>query len=223
MDRSDGHDRRDDLRASGDAPQGQLLTGWARRRVRWPPGAQPRPAAGSSTTTGDQSTTSTTAADTQSTTTTTSEAPRRGPAPDGMGGGIGSASADVPEALPWLIRLDDFVDGQEHQGNDDIVVRSNNWETSLNEAVALDLLEEAGLASQHAAATSFSVNGGEPVLRLAIEHPDDAPGRPRTSRATARCTRPRAPAIGPTGATTPRPTTRSSTRRAATTSPTSRR
>jgi spore coat protein CotH len=58
-------------------------------------------------------------------------------------------------------------------GYEDVVIRSNNSETSLNEAVSLDLLEEAGLASQQAAATSFSVNGGDPVLRLAIENPDD--------------------------------------------------
>ena len=44
------------------------------------------------------------------------------------------------EDLPWLIRLDKFVDGQTHDGHEDIVVRSNNSQTSLNEAVALDLL-----------------------------------------------------------------------------------
>jgi spore coat protein CotH len=94
----------------------------------------------------------------------------RGP---GGFGGMGGASADDPASLPWLIRLDEFVEGQEHQGYEDIVIRSNGSATSLNEAVALDLLAEAGLASQQAAAAGFSVNGGEAVLRLAIEHPDD--------------------------------------------------
>jgi spore coat protein CotH len=89
------------------------------------------------------------------------------------GFGPGGASADEPEALPWLIRLDEFVDGQDHQGYEDVVVRSNSSATSLNEAVALDLLEEAGLPSEEAVSTSFRVNGGDPVLRLAIEHPDD--------------------------------------------------
>ncbi len=79
----------------------------------------------------------------------------------GGGGPAGSASADSPEDLPWLIRLDRFVEDQEHQGYDDIVIRSNGSATSLNEAVALDLLDEAGLASQRAAATRFSVNGGD--------------------------------------------------------------
>ncbi len=101
-----------------------------------------------------------------------------GGGPGGFGGGGGpggggGSSAEEPESLPWLIRLDEFVDGQSHQGYEDIVVRSNGSATALNEAVALGLLEEAGLASQQAASTSFTVNGGEPTLRLAMEHPDD--------------------------------------------------
>jgi spore coat protein CotH len=92
--------------------------------------------------------------------------------PGGFGPG-GSSSAEEPASLPWLIRLDEFVQRQDHQGYEDIVIRSNTSATSLNEAVALDLLAEAGLASQQAVATAFAVNGGEPVLRLAIEHPDD--------------------------------------------------
>jgi spore coat protein CotH len=91
----------------------------------------------------------------------------------GFGGPSGSASADDPASLPWLIRLDHFVEGQAHDGYEDIVIRSNGSETSLNEAMALDLLEAAGLASQRAVSTSFTVNGGAAVLRLAIEHPDD--------------------------------------------------
>jgi spore coat protein CotH len=96
----------------------------------------------------------------------------------GLGGGFpggpgGSVSADAPEGLPWLIRLDRFVDDQVHQDYEDIVIRSNPSETALNEAVALDLLEEAGLASQEAAATSFQVNDRDAVLRLTVENPDD--------------------------------------------------
>jgi spore coat protein CotH len=89
------------------------------------------------------------------------------------GGPSGDADADNPEALPWLIRLDKYVDGQNHNGIYDIVVRSNNSDTALNEAVALDLLELAGLASQDSAYASFSVNGSNAVLRLVMEHPDD--------------------------------------------------
>ncbi len=93
----------------------------------------------------------------------------RGPA----GGPDEIISADEPEGLPWLIRLDKYVDDQHHNGVKELVIRSNPSKTSLNEATALDLLAAAGLASQLAAATGFSVNGAPPALRLAIEHPND--------------------------------------------------
>ncbi len=83
-----------------------------------------------------------------------------------------SADAD-PEELPWLIRFDKYVDGQNHEGYADLVVRSNNTESALNEAVALELLGDAGLATQQAIETAFSVNDSDAVLRLVIEHPDD--------------------------------------------------
>ena len=54
------------------------------------------------------------------------------------------ASADEPEGLPWRIKLDKFVEGQNYQGETDIVVRGNNSETSLNEAVALELIGRPG-------------------------------------------------------------------------------
>lgn len=78
-----------------------------------------------------------------------------------------------PSEMPWLLRLDEFVDGQELDGTTEFVVRPNGSETSLNEAVALDLLEEAGLATQRSMATSFSVNGEDPELRLVIENLDE--------------------------------------------------
>lgn len=85
----------------------------------------------------------------------------------------GGADAGEPESLPWLIRLDEYVDGRNHQGIADLVVRSNVTETALNEAVALDVLEAAGLASQDAVWARFSVNGSGEVLRLIVENPDD--------------------------------------------------
>lgn len=110
---------------------------------------------------------------------------RGGGAPDGdgttddqaqgrMGGGPGGdVSADDPAGLPWRIRLDKFVEGQNHLGQTDLVVRGNNTETSLNEAVALELLGEAGLATQEAISTRFSVNGSEQQLRLVLQNPND--------------------------------------------------
>lgn len=90
------------------------------------------------------------------------------------GGGPGAeVSADAPESLPWLIRLDKFVDGQDLDGLTEVVVRSNRSATSLNEAVALELVGLAGLATQQSAASRFSVNGSDEVLRLLVENPGD--------------------------------------------------
>ncbi|MDP2290114.1 MAG: CotH kinase family protein [Actinomycetota bacterium] len=85
----------------------------------------------------------------------------------------GGAVAENPEALPWLIRLDKYVEDQEHDGVTEFVVRSNNSETALNEAVALELLAAAGLATQDATAARFTVNDSDPALRLVIENPND--------------------------------------------------
>ena len=90
-----------------------------------------------------------------------------------MGAPADGSARDRPETLPWLVDLDRYVEGQSHEGVVEFVVRSNDSATALNEAVALELLERAGLASQDAIATRFSVNGGKAVLRLVIEHPDE--------------------------------------------------
>ncbi|GAA1410293.1 cellulosomal protein [Glutamicibacter uratoxydans] len=75
--------------------------------------------------------------------------------------------------LPWQIRLDKYVKGQSYSGRTQFVVRTNNSQTSLNEAVALELLGEAGLATEHAAATRFTFNGKDAQLRLVIDNPSD--------------------------------------------------
>jgi len=83
-------------------------------------------------------------------------------------------SSQHPQDLPWIIRLDKFVDGQSLDGTTELVVRGNSSETSLNEAVALDLLAQTGLASEPAIATRFRVDGSAETLRLVIENPSDA-------------------------------------------------
>ena len=82
------------------------------------------------------------------------------------------ADAD-PAELPWLIDLDQFVDGQTLDGWEAFVVRSNTTETSLNEAVALTLLDEAGLASEDAVAITFSANDSDTTLRLMVQDLDN--------------------------------------------------
>ena len=84
----------------------------------------------------------------------------------------GVSTDDDPATLPWLVKLDKTVE-QDHDGLTEFVIRGSSSKTSLNEAVALELLSAAGLASQDAAAISLSVNGSEPVLRLVIDNPED--------------------------------------------------
>ena len=106
------------------------------------------------------------------------------------------ATTPSPTDLPWLIRLDKFVDGQAIDGWTELVVRSNSSETALNEALALDLLAEAGLASEHAVASSFSVNGADARLRLVVQNLDERVGGGELLHATACSTRPRPAATG---------------------------
>ncbi|MGX5682447.1 CotH kinase family protein [Schumannella luteola] len=84
----------------------------------------------------------------------------------------GISADSAAEELPWLIRLDKFVDGQEYEGWTELVVRGNNSETSLNEAVALELVELSGLASEQAIAAQVSVNGASD-LRLVVQNPGE--------------------------------------------------
>jgi spore coat protein CotH len=79
-----------------------------------------------------------------------------------------------PQSLPWIIRLDKYVDGQSYDGHTELVIRGNRTATSLNEAVALDLLKLTGLASQLAVASRFSMNGSDAQLRLVVQNPNDA-------------------------------------------------
>ncbi|MEW6153109.1 MAG: CotH kinase family protein [Actinomycetota bacterium] len=85
----------------------------------------------------------------------------------------GTAGPAEPSTLPWLIRLDRNVAGQNYGGISELVVRANGSRTSLNEAVALELIGLAGVPTQRAVAARFSVNGSGEVLRLVVEHPDD--------------------------------------------------
>ncbi|HUR24052.1 MAG TPA: CotH kinase family protein [Acidimicrobiales bacterium] len=97
----------------------------------------------------------------------------RGLARAGGGGQSSGVTRTEPESLPWLVRFDKYVEGQTYQGRTEVVIRGSNTETSLNEAVALELIGLSGAATQKAFSTRFAVNGGTQVLRLAIESPND--------------------------------------------------
>ena len=101
---------------------------------------------------------------------------KAGPGDPGGAGpipGLGGATAEEPERLPWLVRFDEFVEGQDYDGLTELVIRSNSTATALNEAVALDLLGQAGLATQRSTHARLTVNGSDPALRLVIENPND--------------------------------------------------
>ena len=133
-------------------------------------GAAPEPSTTSVPTT--SATTADSAAESTATASPTADQQGARPGAGGFGPGT-SVSADEPEGLPWRIRLDKFVDGQNYQGETDIIVRANNSETSLNEAVALELIGAAGMPTEEASAVRFSVNGSDQQLRLLVETPDD--------------------------------------------------
>jgi len=87
--------------------------------------------------------------------------------------GDGSVNTDDPQTLPWLIRLDKYVDGAAYQGRTEFIVRGNTTQSSLNEAVALELIGLSGLTTEKSSAVRFSVNGGDEALRLVMESIDD--------------------------------------------------
>jgi spore coat protein CotH len=91
----------------------------------------------------------------------------------GTAGPGGSISSGNPQDLPWLVRLDKYTEGRQLGGYSEFVVRSNNTGSALNEAVALELLGLAGLATQKSVSTRLSVNGGTEALRLIVENPGD--------------------------------------------------
>lgn len=85
----------------------------------------------------------------------------------------GITANSAPEGLPWKVRLDKYTDGTNYGGMTTFIVRSNSMQSALNEALALDLLAEAGLPASRAAYLSLRVNGSAPTLRLSVESLDD--------------------------------------------------
>lgn len=84
-------------------------------------------------------------------------------------------SADATaQSLPWLVRLDKYTKGENHQGMTSFIIRASSSTSALNEAVALDLLAASGLASERAAYIALRANDSDAVLRLTVENLDDA-------------------------------------------------
>ncbi|WP_040685201.1 CotH kinase family protein [Nocardiopsis baichengensis] len=92
----------------------------------------------------------------------------------GRGPGGVSLSEDEPEALPWLVSFDEYVEGRAYQGSTEIALRpaTSTSDTALNEALALGLTEAAGQTTQDLSFTALSVNGGDAEPRIVLDAPD---------------------------------------------------
>ena len=105
------------------------------------------------------------------------------------------------EQYPWLVPLDKVVDGQNHEGVTEVVIRVDAG-GGLNEVVALDLLSAAGLASE---AHSSRRGAGRSMPRPCgwCSSPPVTPGPRRRCPATASSTRRRRPGTTPHRGTDP--------------------
>ncbi|WEH12829.1 CotH kinase family protein [Streptomyces sp. VNUA24] len=93
----------------------------------------------------------------------------------GGGGGMVSynLSEDKPEELPWLIKIDEYVEGRAYQGEREISLRPGSDEqVPLNEALSLSLTEESGQKAEEFGFASVQVNNRPAVTRLMVESPD---------------------------------------------------
>jgi len=101
-----------------------------------------------------------------------------GGAGGGMAGGMGgimqyNLSETKPEELPWLIKIDEFVEGRAYQGEREISLRpGSNGQVPVNEALSLNLTETTGQKSERYAFTSVKVNNRPAATRLMVESPD---------------------------------------------------
>ncbi|MGE9694817.1 CotH kinase family protein [Streptomyces sp. CH6] len=94
------------------------------------------------------------------------------------GGGMGGMvqydlSAAKPEELPWLVKIDEFVEGRAYQGEREISLRpGSDDQVPLNEALALSLTAKSGQKAERYGFTELKVNNRPAVTRLMVEAPD---------------------------------------------------
>ncbi|MGW4381274.1 CotH kinase family protein [Kitasatospora sp. NPDC004531] len=98
--------------------------------------------------------------------------------PGGAGGAPGgmvqyNLSADKPEELPWLVKIDEYVKGRAYQGEREISLRpGSNSQLPLNEALSLSLTEHSGQRAERYGFTQLKVNDRPAAARLMVEAPD---------------------------------------------------
>ena len=95
----------------------------------------------------------------------------------GPGGGGGmvqfNLSGTKPEELPWLVKIDEYVEGRAYQGERKISLRpGSNGQVPLNEALALSLTKGSGQKAERYSFTELKVNNRPAVSRLMVEAPD---------------------------------------------------
>ncbi|MFB7943341.1 CotH kinase family protein [Kitasatospora phosalacinea] len=95
--------------------------------------------------------------------------------PGGAPGGMVqyNLSADKPEELPWLVKIDEYVKGRAYQGEREISLRpGSNSQLPLNEALSLSLTERSGQRAERYGFTQLKVNDRPAAARLMVEAPD---------------------------------------------------
>jgi spore coat protein CotH len=92
----------------------------------------------------------------------------------GPGGGmtVYDLSPDRPEELPWLVKIDEYVEGRTYQGHREISLRpGSDAEIPLNEALSLRLTADSGQPAEPYSFASVTVNDRPTVTRLLVENP----------------------------------------------------
>lgn len=91
-------------------------------------------------------------------------------------GGMGrmsNATFDNPSTLPFAVSFDEFENDLAYQGREELAIRpAKTGGTNINEALALQLIEDSGQISQDFTWVEFKVNGYPSSTRLVIENPD---------------------------------------------------
>lgn len=99
----------------------------------------------------------------------------RAGAAGGRGGGMTQydLSEEKPEELPWLIKIDEYVEGRAYQGEREISLRpGSDGQVPVNEALSLSLMNSSGLKNERYSFTSLKVNQRPVTTRLMVENPD---------------------------------------------------
>ncbi|MFC4333418.1 CotH kinase family protein [Streptomyces andamanensis] len=97
-----------------------------------------------------------------------------GGGPGGMGGMVQyDLSPSRPEELPWLVKIDEYVEGRAYQGEREISLRpGSNGQVPLNEALSLTLTGKSGQKAERYGFTELKVNNRPAATRLMVEAPD---------------------------------------------------